>query len=168
MLRCSKTDDNLQDGMTAMINGKLFDTTEVGKMFAGFTFPGFDLEALMAAQRKNLEAFTRANQLAVEGFQAFTKMQVELTRAAIDEASALVRDWAETSAPEVKLQKQAAFAKQALAKGVRNTHELVELAGKTQAEAFNVLNKRFTESLDEMTSFVKKETKKETKIAQRH
>ena len=150
-----------------MINGKFFDTTEVGKMFAGFTFPGFDVEALMATQRKNLEAFTQANQLAVEGFQAFAKMQAELTRTAIDEASAMVRDWAETGAPEAKLQKQAAFAKKALAQGMSNTRELVELAGKTQAEAFDVLNKRFTESLDEMTSFAKKETKKETKMAQR-
>ena len=150
-----------------MINGKFFDTTEVGKMFAGFTFPGFDVEALMAAQRKNLEAFTQANQLALEGFQAFAKMQAELTRTAIDEASVMVRDWAETGAPEAKLRKQAAFAKKALATGVSNTRELVELAGKTQAEAFDVLNKRFTESFDEMISFTKKETKKETKMAQR-
>ena len=150
-----------------MLNGKFFDTTEVSKMFAGFTFPGFDVEALMATQRKNLEAFTQANQLAVAGFQALAKMQVELTRAAMDQASTLVRDWAETSAPEVKLQKQAEFAKQALEKGVSNTRELVQLAGKTQTEAFDVLKKRFTESVDEMTSFVKKEAKKEIKVAQR-
>lgn len=150
-----------------MLNGKFFDTTEVSKMFAGFTFPGFDVEALMATQRKNLEAFTQANQLAVAGFQALAKMQVELTRAAMDQASTLVRDWAETSAPEVKLQKQAEFAKQALEKGVSNTRELVELASKTQTEAFDVLKKRFTESVDEMTSFVKKEAKKEIKVAQR-
>ena len=150
-----------------MLTGKFFDTAEVSKMFAGFSFPGFDVEALMATQRKNLEAFTQANQLAVEGFQALAKMQVELSRAAMEQASALVRDWAETSTPEVKLQKQAEFAKQALEKGVSNTRELVQLAGKTQTEAFDVLKKRFTESVDEMTSFVKKEAKKEIKVAAR-
>jgi len=154
MLRCSKT---LKNGMPQMMNGKIFDTTEVGKMFAGFKFPGFDAGALMTIQSKNLEALTQANQLAVAGFQAFAKMQVELTRDAIDEASALVRDWAETNAPEEKLQKQAAFAKKALARGVSNTHEMVELASKTQAAAFGVLNKRFTESMDEMASFARKE-----------
>jgi phasin family protein len=151
--------------MAAMMNGKFFDTAEVSKMFAGFNFPGFDMQALMAAQRKNLEALTQANQLAVEGIKAFAKMQVDLTRDAIDEASAMARDWAETAAPEEKFQKQAAFAKQALAKSVSNARELAELAGKTQTEAFDVLNKRFTESLDELTSLVKKETKKETKVA---
>ena len=154
-----------------MMNGKRFDSTEVGNMFARFTLPGFDVGALMAIQSKNLEALTQANRLAVEGFQAFAKMQVKLTRTAIDEAAALVRGWVETSAPEEKLQKQAAFAKKALAKGVSNAHELVELAGKTQAEAFDVLNKRFTRSLDETTSFAKKETetgmKNGTKKAQR-
>jgi phasin family protein len=150
-----------------MLTGKFFDTADVSKMFAGFTFPGFDVEALMATQRKNLEAFTQANQLAVAGFQALAKMQVELSRAAMEQASALVRDWAETSTPEVKLQKQAEFAKQALEKGVSNTRELVQLAGKAQTEAFDVLKKRFTESVDEMTSLVKKEAKKEIKVAAR-
>ena len=148
-----------------MMNGKFFDTAEVSKMLAGFNFPGLDMQALMVTQRKNLEAFTQANQLAVEGFQAFAKMQADLTRDAIEEASAMARDWAQTSAPEEKLQKQAAFAKQALAKGVDNARELAELAGKTQASTFEVLNKRFTESLDELAAYAKKETKKETKVA---
>lgn len=35
-------------------NGKhTFLDMDVGKAFAGFTFPGLDVELLMAAQRKN-------------------------------------------------------------------------------------------------------------------
>jgi len=163
--------------MPDMMNGKLFDTTEVSKMLAGFTFPGFDVEALMANQRKNLEALTQANQLAVQGFQELARRQVEFARTAMDEASTMVKGWTETGTAEERLQKQAAFAKRAFAKGVSNTRELVELAGKTQAEAFDVLNRRFSESLDETTSFatkaaetgVKNGTKmdSETKKAQR-
>ena len=138
-----------------MPKDKLFGAADISKMFAGYAFPGFDVEALMAAQRKNLEALTQANQLAVDGFQALARKHVDLTRAAIDEVSTLVREWAETGVPEEKFQKQAEFAKKALTKGVSNSRELVELAGKTQAQAFQVLNKRFNESLDEMTSFVK-------------
>jgi hypothetical protein len=101
-----------------MMNGKRLDSTEVGNMFARFTLPGFDVGALMAIQSKNLEALAQANQLAVDGFQAFAKMQVKLTRTAIDEAAALIRGWSETSAPEEKLQKQAAFAKAVLKDGL--------------------------------------------------
>ena len=43
---------------------------DVTKMFADFRFRPFDVEALWAAQRRNIEALSQANQLAVEGVQA--------------------------------------------------------------------------------------------------
>ena len=85
--------------MQAMVNGKFFET-EVGKLFAGFPFASLDVEAVMASQRKNLEAFTQANQLAVQGFQELAKRQVEFARTAMDEATSLVRDWAGTRSEE--------------------------------------------------------------------
>lgn len=138
-----------------MINGKFFET-EVGKLLAGFPFATLDVEALMASQRKNLEALTQANQLAVQGFQEIAKRQVEFARGALDEASSMVREWTETGTAEERLQKQAAFAKQAFERGVNGTREVVELAGKTQTEAFDVLNKRFTESVEEWGTLAKK------------
>jgi len=145
-------------GMQAMVNGKFFET-DVSKLFAGFPFAGLDVEAVMASQRKNLEAITQANQLAVQGFQELAKRQVEFARSAMDEATTLVRDWAGTGTAEERLQKQAAFAKQALEKSVSGTREIVELAGKTQTEAFDVLNKRFSESLEEWGTIAKKKSK---------
>ncbi len=141
-----------------MVNGKFFET-EVGKLFAGFPFASLDVEAAMASQRKNLEAFTQANQLAVQGFQELAKRQVEFARTAMDEATSLVRDWTSIGTAEERLQKQAAFAKQALEKSVTGTREIVELAGKTQTEAFEVLNKRFSESLEEWGTIAKKKSK---------
>jgi phasin family protein len=144
--------------MQAMVNGKFFET-EVGKLFAGFPFASLDVEAAMASQRKNIEAFTQANQLAVQGFQELAKRQVEFARTAMDEATSLVRDWTSIGTAEERLQKQAAFAKQALEKSVTGTREIVELAGKTQTEAFDVLNKRFSESLEEWGTIAKKKSK---------
>ena len=43
---------------------------DVTRMMSDFRVPGFDTEALMAAQRRNIEALTKANQLAAEGMQA--------------------------------------------------------------------------------------------------
>ena len=144
--------------MQAMVNGKFFET-EVGKLFAGFPFASLDVEAVMASQRKNLEAFTQANQLAVQGFQELAKRQVEFARTAMDEATSLVRDWTSIGTAEERLQKQAAFAKQALEKSVTGTREIVELAGKTQTEAFDVLSKRFSESLEEWGTIAKKKSR---------
>ena len=137
-------------------NGKhTFLDMDVGKAFAGFNFPGLDIESLVAAQRKNLEAFTQANQLAVEGVQAVARRQVEIARQAVDEASALLREWTQPGAPEERIAKNAEIAKQAFEKGVANARELAELVAKANSEAFNVLHKRVAEGFEELRDYAK-------------
>jgi phasin family protein len=139
-----------------MINGKHpFLDMDVGKAFAGFNFPGLDLESLVAAQRRNLEAFTQANQLAVEGFQAVARRQVELARQSVDEASALLREWTQPSAPEERVAKNVELAKQAFEKSVANVRELGELVTKANAEALSVINKRVSEGFEEIRDYAK-------------
>ncbi len=134
-----------------MINGKQsFFDMDVGKLFAGLTIPGFDVDTMIASQRKNIEALTQANQLAVEGVQAVTRRQVEIARQAFDEASAAMREMVQPSAPEVRVAKNAEIAKQAFEKGVANALELTDLVTKAQSEAFAVITKRVTEGLDEL------------------
>jgi phasin family protein len=143
-----------------MINGKQpFLDMDVGKMFAGLNFPSFDVEGLISTQRKNIEAFTQANQLAVEGVQAVTRRQVELARQAFDEAQAVFRDFTQPSAPEERMAKNAELAKQAFEKGIANARELGELVTKAHSEAFDVIAKRVTESLDEFREQTKKTTR---------
>lgn len=137
-------------------NGKhTFLDMDVGKAFAGFTFPGLDVESMVAAQRKNLEALTQANQLAVEGVQALARRQVEIAREAVDEASSLVREWAQPGAPEDRIVKNAEYAKQAFEKGVANAKELAELVTKANSEAFNVIQKRVAEGFEELRDYAR-------------
>jgi phasin family protein len=140
--------------VSANKNG-FFDVT---KVMSDFRVPGVDFEAVAASQRKNLEAFTQANQLAVEGVQAVVRRQVEITRQAMEEFSSMFRDFVQPSAsPEDRFAKQAEFSKQALEKGISNARELTELMTKANTEAFNVLNKRVTESFDEVRGFAQKQ-----------
>jgi phasin family protein len=137
-------------------NGKhTFLDMDVGKSFAGFTFPGLDVDSLVAAQRRNLEALTQANQLAVEGVQAIARRQVELARQAVDEASTLMREWTQPGAPEERIAKNVELAKQAFEKGVANARELAELVSKANSEAFGVIQKRVAESFEEIRDFTK-------------
>lgn len=141
-----------------MNNGKpTFFDMDVGKAFAGFTLPGFDVESLVAAQRRNLEALTQANQLAIEGIQAVARRQVEIARQAVTEASSAMRDWTQPGAAQDRLAKNAEFAKLAFEKGVANARELGELVAKANAEAFGVLNKRVTEGFDEVREYAKQQ-----------
>lgn len=138
------------------INGKhTFLDIDVGKAFAGFSFPGLDVDSLVAAQRKNIEALTQANQLAVEGAQAVARRQVEIARQAVDEASSLLREWTQPGAPEDRFAKNAEIAKQAFEKSVATARELAELVTKANSDAFNVIHKRVAEGLDELRDLAK-------------
>jgi phasin family protein len=134
-----------------MINGKnSFLDYDVTKAFGGFAIPGFNVEAMMASQRKNVEAFTQANQLAIEGAQALARRQVEIAREALEEATALFRELSQPGAPQEKLVKNTELAKSSFEKGLATAKELTELVTKANTEAFNVLTKRVTESFEEM------------------
>jgi phasin family protein len=145
---------NANTNTNATKNSGLFDVT---KVMGDFRVPGIDLEAAVASQRKNIEALTQANQLAVEGVQALMRRQVEITRQAMEDFSAMFRDFVQPNgSPEDRVAKQAEYSKQAIEKGLSNAKELTELVTKANSEAFNVINKRVTESLDEVRDFAKK------------
>jgi len=145
---------NANTNTNATKNSGLFDVT---KVMGDFRVPGIDLEAAVASQRKNIEALTQANQLAVEGVQALMRRQVEITRQVMEDFSAMFRDFVQPNgSPEDRVAKQAEYSKQAIEKGLSNAKELTELVTKANSEAFNVINKRVTESLDEVRDFAKK------------
>ena len=127
-----------------------FDMT---KMFSDFRFRPFDVEAVWAAQRRNIEALSQANQLAVEGVQALAQRQFELTREAFEGFSTLLRDLAQPASTEARIAKNTDYAKQLLEKGVSHGREIAALAAKTGTEAAEVLHKRASESLDEIRAF---------------
>jgi phasin family protein len=132
-----------------------FLDADFGKAFAGFTLPGFDVESILAYQRRNIEALTQANQLAAEGFQAVARRQVELAREAIDEASALVRDIVQPIAPEARVAKNAEIVKSTFERGLAHARELTLTLAKANTEAFDVITKRVAEGLDEIKTTAK-------------
>ena len=142
-----------------MMNGKnpFFDM-DVSKVLGDFKMPSFDVEGVVAMQRKNIEAFTQANQLAVEGFQAIARRQVEIARQAMEEFQSALRELTSPASPEDRVAKQAEYSKQALEKSVANAREISEIVTKANSEAIAVINKRVAESLDEVRDFAKKRT----------
>jgi phasin family protein len=131
-----------------------FDMT---KLFSDFRFRPFDVEALWAAQRRNLEALSQANQLAVEGVQAVARRHIELTRETFEGLSSLLRDLAQPASPEERIAKNTDYAKQMLEKSVNHGREVASIAAKTGADAAEVLQKRATEGLEELRSFASKQ-----------
>ena len=99
-----------------------FDT-DVTKLMAEFKLPGVDMETVLATQRKNIEALTKANQLAIEGLQTVARRQAEILRAGFEEASALAREMFQKQSPEDLVTKQTDAAKHALEKAFGNARE---------------------------------------------
>jgi len=123
---------------------------DVTKIFADFRFQPFDVEALWAAQRRNIEALSQANQLAVESVQAVARRQIELTRETFEGFSALLRDLATPASTEDRIAKNTEYVKKMLEKGVKHGREITTIATKAGTEAAEVLHKRASASLDEI------------------
>jgi phasin family protein len=132
-----------------------FDMT---KMFADFRFRPFDVEAAWAAQRRNIEAVSQANQLAVEGVQAVAKRQIEMTREAFEGFSALWRDLATPASTEDRIAKNTDYVKQIIEKGVKHGGEIATIATKAGSAAAEILHKRTTEGLDEIRALASQQT----------
>ena len=123
---------------------------DVTKIFADFRFRPFDVEAAWAAQRRNIEALSQANQLAVESMQTLAKRQIELTRETFEGFSALWRDLAAPASTEDRIAKNTEYMKQMLEKGVKHGGEIATITAKAGTKATEILHKRANESLDEM------------------
>jgi phasin family protein len=130
--------------------------TDVSKLISEFKLPGMDVESALASQQKNIQALTAANQLAFEGFQAVARRQSEILRQSIEQTTAIVTELLAAGSPEDKVAKQAELVKSAFEKALANTRELAELVTKSNSEAADVINKRVSESLEELKAAVAK------------
>jgi len=131
---------------------------DVTKVFADFRFRPFDVEAGWAAQARNMEALSQANQAAVEGVHALTRRQIEITREAIEGFSALLRDLSPPASTEDRIAKNTEYAKQMIEKGVGHGREIATIATKVGTDAAQILHRRANEGLDELRTFASQQT----------
>jgi phasin family protein len=123
---------------------------DVSKLISEFKLPGVDVESVLASQQKNIQALTAANQLALEGFQAVVRRQSEIVRQTMEQTSSMMSELMAAGSPEDKVAKQADLVKLAFEKALSNARELAELVAKSNSEAADVINKRVSESLEEV------------------
>jgi phasin family protein len=120
------------------------------KLMGEWRMPSFDLEAVAAYQRRNIEALTQANQLALEGTQAWLRRNLELARQTMEDMQAMMSDMTKPNGTmEERLARQAEYSKKAIEKGLANIRDLTELATKTNTDAMSVLSKRVSEGFEE-------------------
>jgi phasin family protein len=131
--------------------------TDFTKAMGDMRAPMVDVETLVAMQRKNLEALTEVNQVAMEGVQAVIRHQMEMTRRTMEELSTMFTSlFQPNGSMEDRLAKQAEFSKSALETGMSNARELGDLVAKANSSTLNVLTRRISETLEELRDIGKK------------
>jgi len=128
--------------------GKMME--EFSKMLKQYNLPGVDMDALMASQKKNMEALTQANRVALEGMQAVAKRQAEILQETMNEASKAVDVLSKAGSPTEVAAKQAELAKDAFERALSNMRELAEMVAKSNEEATSTINTRISATLDEI------------------
>jgi phasin family protein len=137
--------------------GGMPDFTDFARLFADMKLPVVpDMEAFAAASRRNMEAITAANRIALEGAQAVARRHMEIMQQGMAEMTEAVRAFASADAPQDKAAKQAELLKQAYEQAVANMKEIGDLIQQSTAEAIGLLNRRFAEAMDELRALAKK------------
>lgn len=132
------------------------------KLFGQFNLPSFNLpnvdsDVLIESQRKNIEAVTKANQVAFAGTQMIVQRQAEILRQAMDEATRAVQEMTKPGKPADIWTSQTVLLKEAYELALANLRELTELGAKWNGEAAEVLSHRISDGLDELKGAFKEE-----------
>ena len=129
---------------------------DLTKLFASMKPFMPDMEALLTAHRRNIEALVEANKVALEGGQAVARRNMEIMQQTMAELSENMQAMASPEAPQAKAAKQADMVKNAYERAGTNLKELGEMIQHANADAVGVLQKRFTAAVEEVKLLAKK------------
>jgi phasin family protein len=120
--------------------------------FAEMFKNSFDFNQGFSIVRRNIEAASEATKVCAEGAQAISRRQAEVIREGVEDVLKASKDILTSGTPENNLTKQSELAKSIFETALANLREISETATKFSFEAFDVLNKRAAESLEEISS----------------
>jgi phasin family protein len=110
--------------------------------------PKVDLDQMLEAHRKNVEALTQSASAVAEGAQAMAQKQREVVEAGLREASALAQEL--KAHGDQNLSRQTEFAKKVFDIAVRGAQDTAQLTSMSTGDAVRILQDRMREGLDEI------------------
>jgi phasin family protein len=132
---------------------------EFTRLFSELKMPPMpDMDALLAAHRRNLETLSAANRVALDGAQAVARRNMEIMQQTMAELTESMRQFATAEAPQARASRQADMLKAAYERAVANMSEISDLIQKSNGEALGLLNRRFAESMEEVKALASKAT----------
>lgn len=132
-----------------------YNFADMQKMFADLKVPGVDWESIMASQQKNITALTEANQRLIDGAQAVMQHQAEILQKSMAELTEASQEMMKQGDLQEGTQKRFELAKSSFEAAVANMQEVADVAGKSNGEALEIINKRATQALEEIKAVIK-------------
>lgn len=127
-----------------------FDT-----MFKQMKLPGLDMDAMMAAYRKNVEAVTAATRVANEGMLALVKRQAEIVRDALEQMRVVGTELSSVKDAKELAERQTEIAQQTFDKAATNMKELADMMTKANSASLEIIQARMNDGLAELQDLMK-------------
>lgn len=132
---------------------------DFARAFGAMRLPAMpDMEVVVGAYRKNLEALSEANRVALEGAQAVARRHMEIMQQTMTDLTEQLRGVSAHDSPQVRATRQAELLKHAYESAVANMRDLGDLIQRANHEAVETLNHRFSEAMDEMKTLIDKKS----------
>ena len=130
------------------------DTTSYIEMLRKFGtdlgLPKLNVDELLEAQKKNIDALGQSARVAAQGAQSVAQKQREVLEAGLREAVTLAREYKPLGKVQENLDRQAEFASKALEIAVRGAQESASTAKQSETEAAKIIQDRIKESFEEI------------------
>lgn len=124
---------------------------DFASLFADLKLPSLaDVEPLMRAYQRNMEALSAANKVALEGAQAYARRHMEIVQQSLAELTQTMQVLAAPGSPQEKSAAQVERMKQSYERAIRNMKELGELVQRANNEAIQLLTQRFAEAMGDV------------------
>jgi phasin family protein len=124
--------------------------SQFSAMFQQYKLPGFDVQAILDARRKDVEALAAANRVAFGGMEALRDKQIEILRRALNDFQGIAQQFAGSAKgasanPTEVVQK-------ALHQALADMQEIAQKTQQAQTEAYAIVTKRIEEAAKELKS----------------
>lgn len=129
---------------------EMFTSMDPAKFFDVPSMKGFDQNALLAAQQRNMEALTKAQKAAAAGYQDLFEKQVAIFQETMTTAQKQISDLSKAEPGADAASKQAELTSKAFERAVANAQELAEAAQRANTEAYEIVRARIEASVDEL------------------
>jgi phasin family protein len=144
---------DLSKTMAELHPGKLME--EFTQVFGEYQLPGINVDGLLERNRKNVEALGAANKRILDHAETVMTRQGEILHEILEEASVAFEALSKADTPQDLAAKQGELFRHIFLRTLENMRELADVGTKSSTEAFQAVNERVRENVDDIRGLLK-------------